>query len=127
MAYGLEARVPFLDRLVIEFMTAQPLHQKVTASATKRLFKRVAKRYLPKEILQRPKHGFGSPVSEWLKTDLSHLMNDLLLGSSRFLKSSLIQTKIEEHLGGKADHSRQLWALMMLELWYRGNSRRSAL
>lgn len=117
MTFGLEARVPFLDRKVVEFMTSLPISFKVTAATTKRLFKRVAKEYLPGWILKRPKHGFGSPVAEWLRQDLHYLATDTLFSSESLLKHSLVKEKFEKHQKGDADHSRQLWPLIMLELW----------
>jgi asparagine synthase (glutamine-hydrolysing) len=127
MAFGLESRVPYLDRGIIEFMSAQPLNRKVTASATKRLFRKVAARYLPPEIVHRPKHGFGSPVAEWLKTDLREMMSDLLLGPNAVIQSPQIEQKVQDHLAGKSDYSRQLWALLVMELWQRNQTKRSAL
>lgn len=117
MAFGLEARVPFLDRDVVEFMATVPLKHKVSGTATKRLFKKVASRYLPDWVLQRPKHGFGSPVAEWLRSDLRNLASDTLLQPNAWLKSPVVAATLNEHLAGKADHSRKLWALLMLELW----------
>jgi asparagine synthase (glutamine-hydrolysing) len=118
MAFGLEARVPYLDREVIEFMSRLPLQYKVSRGQTKRLFKKVASRYLPTWVLRRPKHGFGSPVAEWLRSDLKELAKETLFAPGAFLKAPLIKQRFDEHQSGIADHSRQLWALLMLELWY---------
>ena len=123
MAFGLEARVPFLDRDVVEFMATVPLKHKVTGTAAKRLFKKVASRYLPEWVLRRPKHGFGSPVAEWLRSDLRNLARDALLDPNARLKSPLAAAILNEHLAGKTDHSRKLWTLLMLELWMRALSR----
>lgn len=119
MQYGLEARVPYLDRDVVQFMAALPLKYKVTATSTKRLFKKVAAKHLPDWVLKRPKHGFGSPVAEWLRSDLRDLASDALLSPNAYLKSTFASRKLQEHLAGKTDNSRQLWALLMLELWMR--------
>ncbi len=114
MTFGLEARVPFLDRHIVEFMHALPVRQKVSRTATKKLFRKVASRYLPDWILKRPKHGFGSPVAEWLRSDLKSTASDLIRTSE--LSSALIQQKWEEHQKG-VDHSKALWTVLMLELW----------
>ncbi|HSE43406.1 MAG TPA: asparagine synthase (glutamine-hydrolyzing) [Acidobacteriota bacterium] len=119
MAFGLEARVPYLDRDLIEFMLPLPLKYKVSGTATKKLFRKVAARYLPSWILKRPKHGFGSPVAEWLRTSLRSMTQDVLFSSDAFIQAPVIKKKLTEHLEGKADHSRALWALLMLELWHR--------
>ena len=92
---------------------------KVSGTATKKLFRKVAARYLPTWILKRPKHGFGSPVAEWLRTSLRPIMQDVLFSSDAFIQAPLIKKKCAEHLEGKADHNRALWALLMLELWHR--------
>jgi asparagine synthase (glutamine-hydrolysing) len=118
MAFGLEARVPFLDRDLIEFMLPLPLKYKVSGGATKKLFRKVAARYLPGAILKRPKHGFGSPAAEWLRGKLKSLAQETLFSSKAFLNSRIVEQKFSEHINGKADHSRALWAILMLELWY---------
>jgi asparagine synthase (glutamine-hydrolysing) len=118
MAFGLEARVPYLDRDLIEFMLPLPLKYKVSGGATKKLFRKVASRYLPPSILKRPKHGFGSPAAEWLRGKLKSLAHDILFSSNALLKSRIVEQKLSEHLKGK-DNNRALWAILMLELWYR--------
>lgn len=119
MAFGLEARVPYLDRDLIEFMLPLPLKHKVSGGATKKLFRKVAARYLPESILKRPKHGFGSPAAEWLRGNLKALAEETLFSSKALLNSRVVQQKFTEHINGKADYSRGLWAILMLELWYR--------
>lgn len=117
MAFGLEARVPFLDRQIVEFMTSMPLRFKVSGYSTKRIFREVARAYLPTWVLRRPKHGFGSPVADWIRKDLKEMAHSTLFAPNAFVKSPLILQKWEEHQSEKSDHSRQLWALLMLELW----------
>jgi Asparagine synthase (glutamine-hydrolyzing) len=117
MAFGLEARVPLLDRTVVEFMNARPVKDKVLRTGSKILFKKVAAKYLPADIIKRPKHGFGSPVAEWLRGDLRELAEGLLLSSRSFLSREAAKPLFAAHIGG-ADHSKKLWALLMLELWY---------
>jgi asparagine synthase (glutamine-hydrolysing) len=118
MAFGLEARVPYLDRDVIEFMLPLPLKYKVSGGATKTLFRKVAARYLPESILKRPKHGFGSPAAEWIRGKLKSLAQETLFSSNSLLNSRVVEQKFTEHIAGKIDHSRPLWAILMLELWY---------
>jgi asparagine synthase (glutamine-hydrolysing) len=118
MAFGLEARVPYLDRDLIEFMLPLPLKYKVSGGATKKLFRKVAARYLPESILKRPKHGFGSPAAEWLRGKLKSLAQETLFSSKALLNSRVVEQKFADHTTGKADHNRGLWAILMLELWY---------
>lgn len=117
MAFGLEARVPYLDRELVEFMHRLPVRAKVSRTSTKRLFRRVAAKYLPVAILRRPKHGFGSPASEWLRQELRPLAERSVLSSRLFPENRLLQSKWTEHQNGFADHGRTLWAILMLELW----------
>ena len=120
MAFGLEARVPYLDREVVEFMQRLPIRDKVSGVATKKLFRKVAAQYLPPWILRRPKHGFGSPAAEWLRNELREMGERAVLRSEFFPDSAILRKKWEEHQKGKRDHSRALWAILMLELWRLG-------
>lgn len=119
MAFGLEARVPYLDRPVVEFMASLPVRYKVSGTSTKKLFKKVASKYLPASIVMRPKHGFGSPAAEWFRNEIKTMAMDVLLEPRSFLSSKIVESKLQEHLQNQADHSRALWALLMLELWHR--------
>ena len=122
MACSLEARVPFLDHKVVEFMARVPVHHKFTLRRSKYLLRRLAARYLPGEILQRPKQGFAIPVGRWLQEDLRSWMEDLLLSSTSlergYFNAAAIEHMIHSHLSGRRDYSQQLWALMVLELWF---------
>ena len=100
-------------------MLPLPLKYKVSGGATKKLFRKVAARYLPESILKRPKHGFGSPAAEWLRGKLKSLAQETLFSSKALLNSRLVEQKFTDHTNGKADHNRGLWAILMLELWYR--------
>ena len=122
MACSLEVRVPLLDHKVVEFMARVPVHHKFTLRRSKYLLRRLAARYLPGEILQRPKQGFALPVGRWLQEDLRSWMEDLLLSSTSlergYFNAAAIEQMIHNHLSGRRDYSQQLWALMVLELWF---------
>ncbi len=117
MAFGLEARVPYLDRELIEFMNRLPVRYKVSRTSTKRLFRKVAAKYLPDAVLRRPKHGFGSPAAEWIRKELKPLAERMILSSSFFPDNVLLRSKWDEHQSGGRDNSRALWTVLMLELW----------
>ena len=117
MAFGLEARVPYLDRDLIEFMLPLPMKYKVSGTSTKKLFRKVAGRYLPSWILKRPKHGFGSPVAEWLRTSLKGMAEDVLFSPDALIQAPSVRKMFKDHIEEKSDNSRGLWALLMLELW----------
>ena len=75
MAFGLEARVPFLDNKLVEFALSIPSSLKVRGFTTKYLLKRSLEGMLPKDIIYRRKHGFAVPISEWIKTELKEMIS----------------------------------------------------
>jgi asparagine synthase (glutamine-hydrolysing) len=119
MAWSLEARVPFLDDRLLDFAARLPTHLKVRRLTTKYLLKRVAERYLPAEIVHRPKHGFAVPVAEWLRGPLAGFAREALLeGGSGWLRRGTVETLWREHLAGR-DHSGLLYAILAFEVWHR--------
>ena len=83
----------------------------------------MAARYLPEELINRPKQGFSFPIASWMRTDLKHFM-DNLFAQSRFIELGIfdageVQRIWQEHASGKSDHNYRLWILLNLELWYR--------
>lgn len=123
MACSLEVRSPLLDHELIEFMAGVSVRHKFDRHSTKRLLRRVAQRYLPRQVLERPKHGFAVPLAGWLKQDLRPWMLDLL-GSGAVADRGLFEPRavgqmVDRHLQGQQDLSQQLWALLILEAWFR--------
>jgi asparagine synthase (glutamine-hydrolysing) len=123
MAVSLEARVPLLDRAVVEFMARLPSDRKVHGWQLKRLLKRSVHGILPDNIVNRKKAGFSIPVSAWLKNDLRGLVQDTLaphaLRDMSFLDPTVVQEIVEQHLNGRVDRGREIWSLLMLALWHR--------
>ena len=122
MAVSLEVRAPFLDHHIAEFAAGLPADYKLRGSTTKYILKKAVENLLPKSIAKRPKKGFGIPIAEWLKTSLNPLMHDLL-SSDRILRQNLFDHKyvrkmILEHEKGVASHHKQLWTLLVFQLWY---------
>lgn len=122
MAYGLEARSPFLDHQVIEFCASLPTSMKMRGSQKKYVLKQAARSLLPPEILNRPKMGFGVPMDHWLRTDLRELAYDLLLSDRAvqrgYFRKPVVETWLAEHVKGLKDRHERLWNLLMLELWH---------
>src|SRR5438067_1019538 len=122
MASGLEARSPFLDHEVMEFVARLPEGYKLRGCQTKYLARQTFKGLLVKEAVDRRKMGFTVPVAKWLRGELRSLLQDALLSSRAQSRSYLRQDKVRdlifEHLKGTADHSALLWALLMLEMWH---------
>ncbi len=122
MAVSLETRAPFLDPRVGQFAASIPLDYKLRGSRGKYILKRSLEGLLPDEILHRKKKGFGIPVAEWLKGRLNPLMHDLLaperLKHQGIFNPTYVQTLIAEHEKGIASHHKQLWTMLVFQLWY---------
>ena len=123
MAVSLEARVPLLDHKLIEFVTRIPASMKMKGPETKHIFKRAVEDIVPAEILHRPKQGFGVPISEWINKQLRERIRDTFADPRTrqrgYLEASYVDVLLGEHERGRRDHSTELWALFMLELWQR--------
>jgi asparagine synthase (glutamine-hydrolysing) len=125
MANSLEARSPFLDHRLVEFAARLPSSFKLRRLTTKYLLKRTLRGIVPFANLQRSKRGFAVPIGRWLRTELRDVLSDHLL-SSRLAQHGLLRQEaldalIGAHLRLEMDCTHQLWALLMLELWYRAS------
>ena len=122
MAVSLETRAPFLDPRVAQFAATLPLEYKLNGSNGKYILKKAVGDLLPRTILERPKKGFGIPIAEWLKGRLNPLMHDLLsaerLRDQGLFEAKYVQMLISEHETGRASHHKQLWTLLVFQLWY---------
>jgi asparagine synthase (glutamine-hydrolysing) len=122
MAVGLEARAPFLDRRVLELAFGLPLDYRVRGAEKKILLRHVLKRYLPAELVERPKRGFTAPLRTWFANELRDELNDRLSPRhlSRFgvFDVRATQTLLREQMSNQADHTQLLWALFHLDRWF---------
>ena len=122
MAVSLETRAPFLDPRVGQFAASIPLEYKLKGKAGKVILKEAMKDLLPYEILHRPKKGFGIPIADWLKGRLNPLMRDMLaadrLRSQGLFDDVYVQQLIREHETGAASHHKELWTLLVFQLWF---------
>lgn len=122
MANSLEARVPLLDHKLIEFVTRIPASLKMKGFETKHIFKHAIADLVPAEIFQRPKQGFGVPIERWINQQLRERVQGTLLESRTqrgYTELRYVERLLHEHERGRRDHSMELWALFMLELWHR--------
>ena len=123
MKTALEVRCPFLDRRVVEFVNSLPYDYKYRGLSGKYILKRLMKDRLPSLIIKRPKKGFGIPLARWLKYELKPLCDELL--SSKTLKkqgifdADAVERLKKEHYWGKKDRRKELWTLMVFQLWRR--------
>ncbi len=122
MAHGLEVRVPLCDRRVAEFAATIPGEMKVRTLATKRLFRKLAKRRLPPQIGSLRKKGFSPPVALWLKNELADFTRQVLseenLRQIGMFDSAYVQGLIDEHQAQRRDNNRKLWALLVFVVWW---------
>ena len=123
MAHGLETRSPLLDHVLLEWAARIPAAIKMKGGTTKALFKAAMAPYLPREILHRKKMGFGVPLERWFRHDLRELAYDTLLGQRArergIMRPDYVRRLLDEHCTGGRNHHTRLWALLMLELWFR--------
>lgn len=128
MAVSLETRAPFLDPRIGQFAATVPLEYKLHGSKGKYILKKSLEGLLPNDILHRRKKGFGIPIADWLKGRLNPLMHDLLapqrLKEQGIFEPAYVAALIAEHERGTASHHKQLWTLLVFQLWYEAFLRR---
>jgi asparagine synthase (glutamine-hydrolysing) len=121
MAVGLEGRVPFLDHNVGAFAWSLPLSMKLRDGVTKWPIRKLLERYVPRELTERPKMGFGVPIGRWLRTDLRDwaeaLLSEDALGRDNLLNPAPIREAWGEHLSGRRNWEHRLWAILMFQAW----------
>lgn len=123
MAVSLESRSPFLDRTFAEFCAALPPELKVRRNRIRYLQRKLARKYLPQEVAERRKQGFGLPLGYWFKADLGDVARDLFSASALaedgyFTREGLISV-LDDHQRKGINHSHRLWILLNIEMWYR--------
>jgi asparagine synthase (glutamine-hydrolysing) len=121
MAVSLEARVPLLDHRVVAFSWSVPPAMKAAGGTGKRLLRRVLYRYVPQELVERPKMGFSVPVNHWLRGPLrpwaDALLDERRLGEDGIFEAAPILARWRQHLAGTHDWSAALWPVLMFQAW----------
>jgi asparagine synthase (glutamine-hydrolysing) len=121
MACSLEVRAPFLDYVLVEFVMGLPSKLKLKGFTSKYILKNAMKNWLPGDLINRPKKGFGVPIGKWVKGPLKELFEDLLssdrIKREGFLNPEYVTTLLQDHLVNKKDNRKQLWTLLVWELW----------
>jgi asparagine synthase (glutamine-hydrolysing) len=121
MSTALEVRAPFLDRGLAEYALRLPARLRSGIWKTKPLLRRAAHGLLPAAIVRRPKHGFGVPTGSWLRGGLRDLTLEMLdpprLRRQGIFDSASVTRLLSRHLAGVANHRKELWSLLMFQLW----------
>ncbi|MBI2884520.1 MAG: asparagine synthase (glutamine-hydrolyzing) [Candidatus Methylomirabilis oxyfera] len=124
MAHSLEVRVPILDHRVVEYAWRLPPALKfgTTVADNKPLLRRLLYRYVPRDLVDRRKHGFQSPIAVWLRSPLrtwaEELLDERRLKENGFFEPALVRRCWNEHLRGTGDHWKLLWDVLMFQQWY---------
>lgn len=123
MAASVEVRVPFIDVEVVQQAMNIPGEYKYRNKQSKYILKKVAEKYLPREIIYRPKASFGAPIRSWISGDLRPLVDELLsepaVNKRGIFNYSFIREMIEQDRAGKEDNAYRIYQLLTVELWFR--------
>ena len=123
MAASVEVRVPFVDPVVAQAAFAIPGRDKIRNRQGKVALKRAAEKWLPHEIVYRPKASFSAPLRAWVRNDLREVINDVLvrgeLVGSGMIRAGALEHLIADERAGRQDNAKHIWQLLTMELWYR--------
>jgi asparagine synthase (glutamine-hydrolysing) len=123
MAASVEVRVPFVDPVVAQAAFAIPGRDKIRNQQGKLALKQTAEKWLPHEIVYRPKASFGVPLRGWVRNDLREVINDVLvrgeLVGSGLIRAGALDRMIQDERAAREDNAKQIWQLLTMELWYR--------
>jgi asparagine synthase (glutamine-hydrolysing) len=123
MANSVEARVPYLDYRLVEFIESLPPHLKLRRFQGKYLHKKALTQWVSREVAYRPKKGFAHPIEKWLRGRMRNVVDDCLLSEkaavNRYFNRDYVRRMVEAHEGGHQNYLRQLYLLISFELWHR--------
>ncbi|MGZ5087322.1 MAG: asparagine synthase (glutamine-hydrolyzing), partial [Usitatibacter sp.] len=123
MAASIESRVPFLDHELAGYVSSLPDNCRVKGMKTKWILRQAGRSLIPGAILDRPKVGFRVPVNEWFQGPLKGYIHDHLRGPNSktraYYDTQVLDRMVDDHVDGKQNHEKLLWALLNLEIWHR--------
>jgi asparagine synthase (glutamine-hydrolysing) len=122
MAVSLEARAPLLDTRVLDFAWSLPGDYVVRDGAGKRVLKELVYRHVPRELIDRPKRGFGVPIKDWLRDQLrpwaEELLSDTFLRAQGIFDAKNVRQAWAQHQCGWDNHAEMLWSILMFQAWW---------
>jgi len=126
MAHGLELRVPFVDKDIVEYVERLPANLKVRNGSRKWLHRQVCRTYLPESVLKRPKRGFAvNVVDSWFRSSIDNKMAETFLDSgsriNQYLRPAAVRELFEQHASGRQDNHKILFSLVVFEEWLRAH------
>ncbi len=123
MAASVEVRVPFLDHRLVDLAINLPRRQRIRGAKQKLLLRQVAYKYLPRQIVDRPKAPFGAPLRSWMRRDLRPLLEEYLsekrIKERGYFRYEAVRAMIDANTSGREDYAHRLWGLLTIELWHR--------
>ncbi|WJJ95478.1 asparagine synthase (glutamine-hydrolyzing) [Algibacter luteus] len=122
MAYSVEVRSPFLDYRIIEFARTLPMEFRYEKGRQKKILRDILKEYIPEEIFNQPKKGFGVPIGNWMKNELKEeflsALNDDFLNKVPNLNLMKFKKILNDHMDGKEDNTENIWKVYVLSKWF---------
>ncbi|RYE42727.1 MAG: asparagine synthetase B, partial [Sphingobacteriales bacterium] len=122
MSVSLEGREPFLDQRIIEWAAQLPMEFKYSKGQKKIILKDIVHKYIPKEMMDRPKMGFGIPIDKWLQTDLKSFVDEFFdeayIQRQNIFNNTEIQRLRKSFYGGKVEKAEKIWFILMFQMWY---------
>lgn len=115
MYNSLEVRTPFLDKNVVEFLNSLPKKFKLKGFEGKYILKKLMENKLPKNIIYRPKKGFGIPLSDWIRKDLKIMIHDIILSQDHLFNHVYLEKLLNEHYSKKSNHRKLIWNIYVLK------------
>lgn len=123
MAASVEIRVPFVDHELLNFGLSLPASTRIKGLRQKWALKEVARNYLPREVVDRPKAPFGAPLRSWMRRDLAPMVDEYLSETSikkrGYFDHTVVRRMIDDNRDGREDYAHRLWALLTMEIWHR--------
>ena len=122
MANSLEGREPFLDHTIAEWSMSLPVHQKYHDNTLKYILKQILYKYVPQELMDRPKSGFSIPIGDWLRQDLNdlmmHYLNEQRIRKQDIFDSRFVNEKLQQFRNGNRQGERFAWYMLVFQMWY---------